>query len=97
LTHNFIYDFIITFIKSYNCSHNYNIISSSSQLQFASQLLYHKFIITITNCLREIFVSLQVTINESLAQDEEIVHTIFTSDIRAEWVPWKHKTHQVQV
>jgi hypothetical protein len=96
LTHNFIYDFIITFIKFYNCSHNYNLISSSSQLQFASQLLYHKFIITITDCLREIFVSLQVTINESLAQDEEIIHTIFASDIRAEWVPWKHQTHQVQ-
>jgi hypothetical protein len=35
-------------------------------------------------------------LNESLAQDEEIVHTIFASDIRAEWVPWKHQTHQVQ-
>jgi hypothetical protein len=42
LPHNFIYDFIITFIKSYNCSHNYNIISSSSQLQIASEkYLYH--------------------------------------------------------
>jgi hypothetical protein len=37
LSHIFIYDFIITFIKSYNCSHNYNIISSSSQLQIASE------------------------------------------------------------
>jgi hypothetical protein len=79
LSHIFIYDFIITFIKSYNCSHNYNIINSSSQL-------HH----------REIFVSLQVTINESLAQDEKIVDTTFASDIKAEWVPWKHQTHQVQ-
>jgi hypothetical protein len=42
LSHIFIYDFIITFIKSYNCSHYYNIISSSSQLQIASEkYLYH--------------------------------------------------------
>jgi hypothetical protein len=33
---------------------------------------------------------------ESLAQDEEIVHTIFASDITAEGVPWKHQTYQVQ-
>jgi hypothetical protein len=37
LSHIFIYDFIITFIKSYNCSHDYNIIISSSQLQIASE------------------------------------------------------------
>jgi hypothetical protein len=61
-----------------------------------TQLQYHKFIITITDCLREIFVSQQVTINESWGQDEEIVDTIFASDIRAEWVPWKHQTHQVK-
>jgi hypothetical protein len=69
LTHNFIYDFIITFIKSYNCSHNYNIISSSSQLQFASQLQYHKFIMTITNCLREIICITTSNILEEVASD----------------------------
>jgi hypothetical protein len=44
LSHIFIYDFIITFIKSYNCSNNYNIISSSSQLKIGSEkyLYYNK-------------------------------------------------------